>query len=54
MIHNPLHTTLNVLHDPDDCYEEHWKVGIEGTGQECLYKEIYLGPEGVAASTIFS
>ena len=46
------HTTLNATTVHDDVYQEARDQDMEGTSRSCTYREIYLGPEGVAAATI--
>ena len=49
---DPLHTTLNATTVHDEIYQEAWEQDMEGTSRSCTYREIYLGPEGVAAATL--
>ena len=43
-------TTADTVHD--EIYQEAWEQDMEGTSRSCTYREIYLGPEGVAAATL--
>ena len=49
---DPPHTTLAVLHEPDELYTDLWDRTMDQTLQPCAHQDIYIGPEGVAAHAL--